>query len=54
MEKGLTLVPLRFYLIQGLVKVEIGICKGKKVHDKREAIKNRDQKRDAEREFKLR
>jgi SsrA-binding protein len=54
MEKGLTLVPLRFYLKIGLVKVEIGICKGKKTHDKRDVIKNRDMKRDAEREFKFR
>lgn len=52
-EKGLTLIPLRFYLIKGLVKVEIGICKGKKIHDKREVIKKRDLKREAEREFKL-
>ncbi|MBN2531474.1 MAG: SsrA-binding protein SmpB [Spirochaetales bacterium] len=52
-EKGLTLIPLRFYLINGLVKVEIGICKGKKIHDKREVIKNRDLKRESEREFKL-
>jgi SsrA-binding protein len=52
-EKGLTLVPLRFYLIKGLVKVEIGICKGKKIHDKREVIKNRDLRREAQREFKF-
>jgi SsrA-binding protein len=54
MEKGLTLVPLRFYLIKGLVKVEIGICKGKKIHDKREVIKKRDLQREAQREFKFR
>lgn len=52
-EKGLTLVPMRFYLMKGLVKVEIGICKGKKIHDKREVIKKRDLKREAQREFKL-
>jgi SsrA-binding protein len=52
-EKGLTLVPLRFYLIGGLVKVEIGVCKGKKIHDKREVIKQRDLKREVQREFKL-
>lgn len=51
-EKGLTLVPLRFYLKNGIVKVEIGICKGKKVHDKRESIKQKDLKREAERELK--
>ena len=54
MEKGLTLVPLRFYLVKGLVKVEIGICKGKKIHDKRAVIKDRDLRRETEREFKIR
>jgi SsrA-binding protein len=53
MEKGLTLVPLRFYLIKGLVKVEIAICKGKKLVDKRDVIKQRDLKREAEREFRI-
>jgi SsrA-binding protein len=53
MEKGLTLIPLRFYLVKGRVKVEIGICKGKKVFDKREEIKKRDLKRLAEREYKI-
>ncbi|MCD6123262.1 MAG: SsrA-binding protein SmpB [Spirochaetales bacterium] len=53
-EKGLTLVPLKFYLKRGLVKLEIGVCKGKKLFDKRNDIKRRDQKRDAEREFKNR
>ncbi|MBN2652131.1 MAG: SsrA-binding protein SmpB [Spirochaetales bacterium] len=51
-EKGLTLVPLKFYLKKGLVKVEIGVCKGKKLHDKRESIKEKDQKRDTDREMK--
>ncbi|WP_455381734.1 SsrA-binding protein SmpB [Salinispira pacifica] len=51
-EKGFTLIPLKFYLKRGLVKLELGICKGKKSYDKREAIKARDQKRDAEREFR--
>ncbi|NOY08293.1 MAG: SsrA-binding protein SmpB [Spirochaetes bacterium] len=51
-EKGLTLVPLKFYLKRGLVKLEIGICKGKKLFDKREDIKKRDHKRDAERDFR--
>ena len=51
-EKGFTLIPLKFYLKRGLVKVELGICKGKKEYDKREAIKARDQRRDAEREFR--
>ena len=51
-EKGYTLVPLKVYLKRGIVKFEIGICKGKKTHDKRDAIKNRDLKRDAEREMR--
>ena len=48
-ERGLTLVPLSFYLKRGIVKLEIGICRGKRVVDKRQDIKQRDQKRDAER-----
>lgn len=51
-EKGYTLVPLKFYLKQGLIKLELGLCKGKRVHDKREAIKKRDQKRDEQRELR--
>ncbi len=54
MEKGLTLIPLRFYLKKGLVKVEIAICKGKKIVDKRETIKARDLKRETAREYKIR
>jgi len=51
-EKGYTLVPLKFYLKKGRVKVELGICKGKKLYDKREALKDRDNKLDLAREFK--
>jgi SsrA-binding protein len=51
-EKGLTLVPLRFYLKRGIVKLELGICRGKKQYDRREEIKKRDLKRDAERELR--
>ena len=47
--KGLTLVPMKFYTKNGLVKLSLGLCKGKRIVDKREAIKSRDQKRDAER-----
>ncbi len=47
--KGLTLVPLKFYLKHGLVKVELGVCRGKKVVDKRQEIKQRDLKRETER-----
>jgi SsrA-binding protein len=53
-EKGLTLIPLRFYLSRGLVKLELGICRGKKLYDRRETIKRRDLKRDEEREFRHR
>jgi SsrA-binding protein len=53
-EKGLTLIPLRFYLKRGLVKLELGICRGKKLYDRREAIKKRDQNREEEREFRHR
>ena len=41
-EKGLTLIPLRAYLKRGRVKVEIGLARGKRAHDKREAIKRKD------------
>ncbi|MDR2480786.1 MAG: SsrA-binding protein SmpB [Spirochaetaceae bacterium] len=51
-EKGFTLIPLSFYLKNGRVKVELGVCKGKKSFDKRAGIKERDVKRDAAREFR--
>ena len=51
-EKGITLVPLKFYLKNGKVKVEIGLCKGKKAHDKRDSIKAKDLKREADREMR--
>ncbi|ADK81131.1 SsrA-binding protein [Sediminispirochaeta smaragdinae DSM 11293] len=51
-EKGFTLVPLRFYLKHGRVKVEMGLGKGKKLHDKRDAIKQRDLRRDADRDIR--
>ncbi|CUX44977.1 SsrA-binding protein SmpB [Clostridium sp. C105KSO13] len=53
-EKGNTLVPLRVYFSDSLVKVEIGLAKGKKQYDKREDIAKKDQKREAQREFKVR
>ena len=52
-ERGLTLVPLKFYLKRGIVKCELGIAKGKKLFDKRHDIRARDQQRELEREFKL-
>ena len=53
-EKGFTLVPLEVYLKKGLVKINLGLCKGKKEFDKRAAIKDRDVKRDIAREFRNR
>ena len=52
--KGYTLVPLNVYLKGSLVKVEIGLAKGKKLYDKREDIAKKDQRRANEREFKIR
>jgi SsrA-binding protein len=48
-EKGLSLIPLRVYFKRGLVKVELGLGRGKKTHDKREAIKQREVRREIER-----
>ena len=53
-QKGFTLVPLKVYFKGSLVKVEIGLARGKKLYDKREDIAKKDQKREAEKEFKLR
>lgn len=52
-EKGLTLVPLQVYFKEGRVKVEIGLARGKKLYDKRQDIAKRDQRREAEKEFKV-
>ena len=51
-EKGLALIPLKLYFKNGKVKVEIGIGKGKKLYDRREDIKKREERRDIAREFK--
>ena len=51
-EKGLTLIPLKMYLKKGLIKVEIAVGRGKKLHDKRETIKQRQDKRDMQRALK--
>ena len=53
-QQGLTLVPLSVYLKGSLVKVSLGLCKGKKLYDKREDIAKRDAKRDVERAIKNR
>ncbi|MBR6898165.1 MAG: SsrA-binding protein SmpB [Lachnospiraceae bacterium] len=52
--KGYTIVPLQVYLKGGLVKMEIGLARGKKLYDKREDIAKKDLKRESEREFKVR
>ena len=52
-EKGLTLVPLKVYFKNSLVKVEIGLARGKKLYDKRQDIAKKDQRREAERDFKV-
>lgn len=53
-EKGLTLVPLKMYFKNGKVKVEIGVGRGKKLHDKREDLKLKEDRRDIERAFRAR
>lgn len=53
-EQGITIMPLKVYFKGSLVKVEIGLAKGKKLYDKRQDIAKKDQKREAQREFKIR
>lgn len=53
-EKGMAIVPLKVYFNGSLVKVEIGLARGKKLYDKRDDIAKKDQKREAERDFKVR
>ena len=50
--KGLTIVPLRLYLRNGLAKLELGVARGKKTHDKRRTIAERDARRELQRETK--
>lgn len=52
-EKGYTVVPLKVYLKDSLVKMEIGLARGKKLYDKRETLAKKDQRREAEREFRV-
>ena len=52
-EQGYTLMPLQVYLKGSLVKVEIGLAKGKKLYDKRVAIAEKDARREAERDYKM-
>jgi len=51
-EKGLTLVPLKFYFSKGIVKLQVGLCRGKRDFDKRESLKEREGKRDIQRALK--
>lgn len=53
-EKGFTIVPLQVYFKDGRAKIEIGLCRGKKLYDKRQDIAKKDQRREAEKEFKIR
>ena len=53
-EQGITVVPLQVYFSGSLVKVEIGLAKGKKLYDKRADIAKKDQRREAQRDFKIR
>jgi SsrA-binding protein len=51
-QRGMTLIPLKAYFADGRVKVEIGVARGKKIYDKREAIKERSQERDIRKRMK--
>jgi SsrA-binding protein len=51
-EKGYTLIPLSFYFKNRRLKVELGLCKGKKMYDKRADIRERDMQREVSREFR--
>ena len=53
-EKGMAIVPLKVYFKGSLVKVEIGLARGKKLYDKRNDIAKKDQQREAQRDFKIR
>ena len=51
-QKGYTLIPLKVYFKDALVKIELGLCRGKELHDKREAIKEKENKRNLQRVMK--
>ena len=51
-QEGLTLVPLSVYFVKGRAKVEVGLCKGKKLYDKRETVAKKDAARNIERSMK--
>jgi SsrA-binding protein len=52
-QPGYTLIPLKVYLKGNYVKMEIGVCRGKKLYDKRESIAKKDQRRELEKDFKV-
>ena len=52
-EKGFTIVPLQVYFKDGRAKIEIGLARGKKLYDKRQDIAKKDQRREAEKEYKV-
>ena len=52
-QQGYTLIPLSAYFNRGRLKIQVGLCKGKKNYDKRESIARKDAEREARREFKL-
>jgi SsrA-binding protein len=54
LQKGLTLVPLKLYIKHGVAKIELGVARGKRVYDKREAIARRDAEREMDRALKFR
>lgn len=51
-QKGLTLVPIKLYFKGSLIKMELGLCRGKHTFDKKQSLKEKDIKRDAERQIK--
>ena len=53
-QTGYSLIPISLYFKDSKVKLQVGLCKGKKLYDKREAIAKKDQRREAEKEFKVR
>ncbi|WP_376797085.1 SsrA-binding protein SmpB [Thermogemmatispora sp.] len=53
-QKGMTLIPLKLYLKGGIAKIELGLCRGRKLYDKREAIAERDARREIERALRRR
>ena len=53
-EKGFTIVPLQAYFKDGKAQIEMGLCRGKKLYDKRQDIAKKDQRREAEKDFKIR